>query len=307
MIAIVASCSKNEVIDGPTAKKQEISFSNLNDKVSAHTKVTNTLDYTVYAQYSTFTDNITNVWYINSEEISAKDNTGTNSYFWPEKALDFYAFTPQTIIPTATEPTVSAKGKLDITYTVTNENAKIDFAIATPSIDQTPNSSGNGKVTFVFKHMLSKVMINATLNADLIAAGYKLNLAGKTKFTVVNNKGVVDATDATLALTTSVDGTALTYSSDNIATGITESTAIPFLIIPHLANEKCTVEITGVTLTHPSMPTIAVVLKHEFADQAFAAGSQYNLKFTVNQKKITFSSEMDEWGTATDVPTPPAV
>ena len=286
MLATLASCSSNEIVDDAIANKNQIEFSTLNDKVS---RVANdaSSDYAVYAQYTKATAG----WYMENVKVTSADIVD-GTYYWPSTALDFYAYAPQVstaVELTAVDPTASALGTLSITYTVPTA-ANEDFTVATPVEEQLVGTS-SGAVDFSFKHMLAKIKITAIT----AVSGGSLSFTNAV-FTVVENKGTVDVTSALPVLT---KAPALGSPVYTIAKADIEN---PLYIMPQTMTTACSVELIGAVITIAGK-SVPVTVKHDFdASQVFAAGKQYNLNFTVSLTEIKFTSTSAGWGTATEVP-----
>lgn len=297
IIATLASCSKNEVIDNETSSSTRIGFSTLNDKVTRAANDSNA-NYAVYAQFTTPTAG----WYITALDVTAPqagNDSYTGSHYWPEAALNFYAYAPfgsaNADITAFTAPTTSL-GAMNITYTVPS-GANEDFTVATPITNQESTTIG-GQVAFTFAHMLSKVNIKAVLDPALVEDGYTLSL-GEAKLTVNKNKGTVDATNSNPSLTAGADANT-TYSAS-----MTTGTIVPYLVMPQ-STQNCKAEITGAIVKKDGQTDIAVSLVYTFSEGdvklgTFEAGKLYNLNFTVNLEEITFSSQTGAWGAANDI------
>ncbi len=157
VLATVASCSTNEVVDVASSSVKSIGFSTLNDRA---TKVANKNADGSNSTYSVYAINAADdtAWYITKETITPADggDTSVNTYYWPAdgsaSALDFYAFAPATVLDVtkdadgvATDETNSvldveatatagSSESITLTYTV-NSVASEDFTVATPVRD----------------------------------------------------------------------------------------------------------------------------------------------------------------------------
>lgn len=301
LATMLASCSKNEVYDVVgTREDSPINFTNLNDKVtrSANDSKSN---YKVYAK-STLSGET--AWFINDEVKDDNSTESGNIYFWPSGAtVDFYAWAPSTVTATA-----STYSNLSIDYTVP-AGADEDFTVAAP---ETGLSSGT--VEFKFSHMLTKITVSAELTSKLTAAGYSMTFTSASLG--VNSKGgTLTPTATTPAWTSPANNTSATYSG-----------AKSYMVMPQ-SSENCTVKLVGVTITKGGATVFSGNMKTytiatgNVTDNAFAKGSHYNLKLTVDAKahddggegggtespvfgdQIQFSAELAaEWGSGTDTP-----
>ncbi len=315
ILAMFASCSKNEVTSVIPEVNQGIGFNTLRDVATraANDHTTgNISNYSVYAQYNTATAG----WYFTDYELTSGDAAVTSgeSYIWPLVAtntLDFAAFAPAatvaseiTITETPTVPTAGTKGSVQVAATLVN--GKVDFTVATPLVNKhTPGVD----LPLVFEHMTSKITVSAAIDAAL--TGYELVGTPTVSFTPINN--VVTVADIFTATPAGVasSNTPLAYTNTEaglLATANATSTAgSTFYIAPHTAAQNiCTVSISGLTLqkNNDTAPQALTLTKTFTVDtQAFEAGKAYNLKFTVGSSAsvITFSSSTATWGTANDV------
>ncbi len=319
-LALVASCSKNEVSEPIGAKQNPIGFSTLNSNAT-RTANEGESNYTVYAQYSdaSLMTSFPGAWYIEDHELTSGDvAVGLNSYYWPVESLDFYAFAPSSVVETAVSPELAApnkKGTLKIDYTVP-VGAGEDFTVATPVTktysEKEGSDNGNG-VPLKFNHMLSKLVISAAIKSEIHDA-YTLVPAIEgtpitVEFTSLVNKGTVDVTSGTPLLTDfgMNPDVALTYSTETtVVTAKNETTSVPYYIMPHEdTNTGCIVKIKGLAIKRNEAGSIAkpLTLEHTFIHPVtednkpltFKANTQYNIVFTVKAGEIDFNSSVVAW------------
>ena len=322
LLAMVASCSKNEVLDNGTSSENQIGFSTLNSSVTRSANESKS-NYTVYAQYTTSGDNDSvEKWYIDDYEIDGVTDSPVNnkSYSWPIKSLSFYAFAPSSVVETGVKPSYG-HGSLNIDYTVP-DNAKEDFTVATP-VDKIYDPLSTS-VSLKFNHLLSKIKIHANINSQitdeymLVAESQSKDI--KVEFNALLNKGTVDVIAETPVLTVGSSSPA-TYTDpitilerdnmNNIGTSV-----MSYYIMPHSSNEGCVVTITGLGIQKATNGVAAVgsaikpiTLTHTFKyvegsniTLAFKPNYQYDIVFLISLDDIKFSSEIVDWAADTTLP-----
>ncbi|MFI3278279.1 MAG: fimbrillin family protein [Rikenellaceae bacterium] len=321
ILAVAASCSKNEAPDVATSASNAIDFATLNNLAKSAND-----DDQLYRVYATQTG-VTGAWYINGDYSIADGTALQNTYYWPadETSLNFYAYAPYTA---ATVSAVAAES-ISIEYTVPT-TADEDFTIAAPILAQTANT-----VALKFAHQLSKATVEVVLAKDLVDAGYKLTMDAKVEAAdAIGTEGVdgyVPAVAAQDAATVelSVFGTTATYNV--MAQSVTYPAGLPtaltsytkdyadnyFIFMPQSA-EDCTISVTGVTITDPSEKVIAqsvalgtyTITEDDLAN-GFEQNYNYAITLTIDEKSITtdgpifgdaivFSAETLSWTTYED-------
>ncbi len=204
ILAVAASCSKNEVVEMP--QSNAIGFSTLNDRVVSKAANDGNADFRVFA------DNGGADWMIDDYVVNTTTIDGTaeapaeGPYYWPTdaSAITFYAYAPydsdgtNTVDPT--ESFTNGAGSLSLAYTVP-AGAQEDFTVATP-VPYNPSAEVDavaypetGVVPFVFQHMLAKITVNVDLETEFSKTNTLASTAHTATFTATNvNKLVVDAT-----------------------------------------------------------------------------------------------------------------
>lgn len=296
MVATViafASCSQTELDENFVGQK-EIKFSNLNDKVNSRAANDNSDNYQVYADWS----GSSTEWFINAP-IDGTTNLAPTSYHWPASGtVDFYSWAPSSITATGAYPALS------IAYTVPAA-ANQDFTIAAPEL-----AKSSGTVAFTFAHMLSKVSVTATLNQDLLDAGYVLSTTGLTaKLDVQSTGGTVDP-KTTPAAWTSPNTTAASYTG-----------SASYMIMPQ-SSVGCAIKITaGITITKNGAEIYSgdlneyTIVAGNVTGDEFAMGKHYMLNLTIADTStggggenifniITFSANTTPWDTVGGIDTP---
>lgn len=146
-VAMLASCSSDEIIDKAQEQKTPISFKT--PFVDNMTRIT--------------TSKASDLWgwqaetqIFNAEDVAA-DGTYTNTAYWlPSTQYEFVALAPQGVTNvTASKATGNNTGKIEIAD-YTNDGDK-DLMFATASITSQATASDNTAVGLTFQHMLSKV------------------------------------------------------------------------------------------------------------------------------------------------------
>ena len=289
-----ASCSQTELDENFVGQK-EIKFSNLNDKVNSRAANDNNDNYQVYADWN----GSSTEWFINAVVNGASNVPSGGPYHWPATGtVDFYSWAPSSITATGTYPTLS------IAYTVPAA-ANQDFTIAAPK-----TGMSSGIVDFVFAHMLSKISITATLNQDLLDAGYVLSTTGLTaKLDVQSTGGTVDPKT-----------TPATWTSPNTTTASYTGSA-SYMIMPQ-SSVGCAIKITaGITITKTGAEIYSgdlneyTIVPGNVTGNEFAIGKHYMLNLTIADTStggggenifniITFSATPAPWDTVDGIDTP---
>ena len=298
VLATVTSCTKHVATETVHPNESSIiGFRNLSDRVMPTKSKENTdVKYKVYSEYTTASEAPQGGWYIENMTVtpvaSGNYDTPAESHIWPTYDLDFYAFAPEdsanyTIVKT--DPTTTSKGSLSATYTV-NKNASEDFWVAEPKTNMKKTSSG-GVVPFVFNHMLAKVTITVTGDADFVPSWTgKASLSG-TKL----NRGTVDIKSANPKIVTDGEiATSINYEGEDTKEAV-------FYIIPQDIVDFV-VKVDGVSVTKNSKKTPLGDLSHtmgatESSITKFEAGKSYNLHFNVVEEdnKIRFNATVENW------------
>ncbi len=267
VLAIVASCSTNEVADVAPSMQNAIGFSTLNDRV---TKGANDADanYVVYANLASDATS----FFMDAVTVDGGDGTTGTPYYWPATATSyvFYAYAPQ---GSSNMGEVSAAvDAISFDYTV-GENADEDFTIATPK------EASSGSVVLEFSHMLSKISVTYDLCQDLLDANYTIDSDATVEFVVANDA-------ATFTVAPDAGFSAYTASSASA----TYEGAASYMFMPQTSTD-CTVTLVGVTVTAPdgSATTFAestletyTIAAGDVTDNSFVAGTHYALAIEIN-------------------------
>lgn len=272
---LLASCSQNSIEETWTSKR-EISFNNLNRKVTRAANDSGD-DYQVLANTSLSTSE----WFINDlvygkdKDACKLDNAANGPYYWLNQAAtyDFYAFAPANsvnIAKTVTYPDVN------LTYTVPASGQE-DFTVATPvHIKTIPAES---VVKLVFNHMLAKVNVTAILTPALIKAGYSIEF-GSATFGVKRNQGDVDAKQDVPSIAEST-GDPATYTSSK-----------SYMFMPQPATGS-TIQLKNVVIRKAGVDhfigdlTTYTIADGNVESNIFSGGKVYNLEFTINEDATT--------------------
>ncbi|MFI3302725.1 MAG: fimbrillin family protein [Rikenellaceae bacterium] len=314
VLALAASCSKNEVTEVSVSQQKVIGFTNLNDRV---TKAANQddEDYMVYAMSSTDAT----AWFMEEQVSGSGDTldaiTDGSVYFWPATGytVNFYAYAPYESDNLDVADT--ALDALTLEYTVASTAAE-DFTVATPIIGADAENQGGtstnqtGGVPLVFSHMLTKATIAVNIEEALTDYYYT--------FTSATLNVVSDVVTVTLGNTTTAPvgvqtGSAASYTSSLTATEAeytaTPATSTAMLFAPQAAataEGQYSVTLAGLTIYNASGTIVypAKDTKYEFAvGQEFKAGTSYAITLTISaadedlfasSDAITFSSSINQ-------------
>ena len=178
MATVFASCSNDEIRN--TASPVEIGF---NTTLSGVTRTV--LDNSNFAQFKVTALNSTDgSAYFSDENVSKDGNSWftENHYYWPDNALDFYAYAPTDLSNVTINQTTKQIADFVPVYHVKNQQ---DIVVAIGSGSKESNMD-NG-VNLNFKHELAQIEVKATnerpstYNVDVL--GVKLGRV-KTKATM---------------------------------------------------------------------------------------------------------------------------
>ena len=178
MATVFASCSNDEIRN--TASPVEIGF---NTTLSGVTRTV--LDNSNFAQFKVTALNSTDgSAYFSDENVSKDGNSWftENHYYWPDNALDFYAYAPTDLSNVTINQTTKQIADFVPVYNVKNQQ---DIVVAIGSGSKETNME-NG-VNLNFKHELAQIEVKATnerpstYNVDVL--GVKLGRV-KTKATM---------------------------------------------------------------------------------------------------------------------------
>ncbi|MFI3317241.1 MAG: fimbrillin family protein [Rikenellaceae bacterium] len=317
ILAVAASCSKNEVVDIP--QTNAIGFSTLNDRV---TKAANdaSADYRVFA----VEDAATSAWLINasvagvsqedatvaSTATTATDITGgtTGPYYWPAGTASFYAYAPYSATATnnvvETTATTDATNSVNIalTYTVP-AGAQEDFTVAAPVTKAGTTSDPN--VAFTFSHMLSMIEFQVVLDESTLGVNYEIS-------TEYDN-----ADDAPFTVSFSPTKETVTVDADVTAPAPTTVTPAEAISTKYAAYQSyyiapqdlagCKVQINGITIRHKTNGS-ALYDSVDFAEMTLT-GNEISQKVGAeivnkdafeNGKKYIFTVTISSSSTTTD-------
>lgn len=319
ILAVAASCSKNEVVEA--LQTNAIGFSTLNDRA---TKAANDVETAVSYQVYAISGDNTDVWFIN-DVVSGENVAAKGPYYWPTSGekVDFYAYAPATSTNITPGTAVAATPTIPLTYVVPT-GAQEDFTVATPLKEYTSASASN-YADFTFTHMLSKVTVEVKLS-DAFANTHFISDGTKDGYTSEDDETYTDA-PFTAKLTPvyntfTVDAAAAT-PAPSIASGsaVAHSGFTSFYIAPQ-AFEGCKLQINGITVRNNNtgatfFPSGIGVDLTELTmdgtelgneDAAFAAGTHYVFTVTIDGTatedgkdpavQILFSADTAGWGEA---------
>ena len=178
MATVFASCSNDEIRN--TASPVEIGF---NTTLSGVTRTV--LDNSNFAQFKVTALNSTDgSAYFSDEKVSKDGNSWftDNHYYWPDNALDFYAYAPTDLSNVTINQTTKQIADFVPVYNVKNQQ---DIVVAIGSGSKETNMERG--VNLNFKHELAQIEVMATnerpstYNVDVL--GVKLGRV-KTKATM---------------------------------------------------------------------------------------------------------------------------
>ncbi len=328
ILAVAASCSKNEVVETP--QQNMIGFSTINDRVS---KAANDSadDYTVFSAVKTSADTYSDKWYISQATVSTSEDgvdTANGTYYWPldgNQTLDFFAVSPAFgAIVNQAGAFESATPSLPIQYIVA-DNGEVDFTVATPvtgafcNKNEAGATSGtvetSGQVALQFKHMLTKSTLSIKLDAAL-AADYEMSF-GDVMLFPASSKIQLDMAKSPITPTyinigkplyylfTNYGGPATSTSNDMTTAGSMFISDAPAMFVPH-NNEACRFMICDLILKHKETGVVIYAsdtINVNLTNATFEAGKAYNFILTVSADmldliEITFDSEvLEDWNT----------
>lgn len=294
LVGVLASCSMNdESVEKLNSK--EIQFATLNDK-NTRAANANGDDYVVLASASSGTN-----WFINDQFNGSgadvdKPKEG-KIFHWPAQgSVDFWAYAPASV--NATRHYASRTATIE--YEV-NANADQDLTIASPLLGKTID---DGVVAFTFKHVLSRVEVDAKLSDKLLGSNYTIHF-DSVAIGVNQNKGEISITEN--------DPTWL------IAPGTTPAQydgAKKYMILPQNGKD-ITIQLKGVTITKGMYVIVDNVDMKPFTLTGttndivkFEPGFNYKIAITVKSSstdangdmifgtEIEFSSTVEPWGNA---------
>ncbi len=223
ILAVAASCSKNEVPDAAPAAESAISFATLNNLARSANDAAD--QYQVYAAQ----EGVTAAWYIADYSKSEDDESLTNTYYWPTAAtttLEFMAFAPApytqgsypitdadiadgttvvspNYLPTGSS-TITEHDGSSVTYTgsyATENIAEGYIAFTFLSVDgsaeltaaapcKTYTNADKGKyVPLEFHQLLSKIQVKLALDEEFATLG-QYYLTGETYLTTKYKRGI---------------------------------------------------------------------------------------------------------------------
>lgn len=311
ILAVAASCSKNEVTDVAPSQQSQIGFGTLNDKVTSKAANDATANYQVYAKTSTGTG-----WLID-DVVTGADNTAQNGpYYWPTTAgetVDFYAYAPAS----AGIESLAEAYDADVTFSYTvPTGAQEDFTVATPLLGYTSELKGdgqtasNGTADFTFSHMLSKITVEVVLaeEGDYALNNYEIDdEAWAADISVYQTTSAVNVTT----------GTSTAYTTDDLALTKYEDKRV-YYITPQ-DTENCTIQLTDIKIKHTTSGSYlygsadaGIALKAITLSAAamnggeFEQGKHYKITITVGGDAtpdggeapvvIKFTAEDEGWG-----------
>ncbi len=302
VLAIVASCSTNEVTDVAPSMQSAIGFSTLNDRV---TKAANEADddYQVYAVSSSSDATafyITDYVSCGDAETAFEGESGI-TYYWPTdgSTLAFYAYAPYNSSNVSDASTYDSC--LSLTYVV-EDDAQEDFTLASVA------SQTSGVVEFTFAHLLSKVTVNVVLeetfdvNYDLSTTAYRFDLL------LAENS-------------LSIAGSTVTYAASATTAEVAYTSAANdgyYNVLPQTMIDGCNISLDNITISHTesgvklfddvSLTPISLYEVDGFS--GFEPGKSYEFTITVGDDAtpdddtdeleiITFKATATDWTSGT--------
>lgn len=323
--AALTACSKSEVVDSSVMNKA-ISFESYigkdaQTKASVVTGVTsvnvNAFLYKLEnAENRTFVSNFMTDQAVTRENAESTTWNYTPVRYWPaeDQAIDFVAWVP---VDNASVENAT------LTFTVPAD----DVTKQTDLIVSDPQPGMNGEVVALhFKHLLSRigfqinakqlptddankvVLKNVTLNGSFASSGI-VDMTATNPAVVADREGEGDAQvlkSPTQAYT--LNGTNFGYTNDIITNGEKLNNTDSYIMLIPDGNVPANINITYEIQTTNGDKTEIITNEKVFplTSITYEAGKAYKYIFEISLDAISFSVEIDEWGTETEVPINPA-
>lgn len=322
--AALTACSKSEVVDSSVMNKA-ISFENYIGK-DAQTKASVVTDVTsvnvnafLYklkdAENRTFVSNFMTNQAVTRESAAATEWSYTPVRYWPaeDQAIDFVAWVP-------VENASVENATLNFTVPADDVTKQTDLIVSDPQ----PGMNGE-VVALHFKHLLSRigfqinakklpnddankvVLKNVTLNGSFASSG-KVDMTATEPTVVADREGEGDAKvlkSPTLAYT--LTGTNFGYTDAIITNGEKPNNDNSYIMLIPDGNAPANINITYEIQTTNGDKTEKITNEKVFTlTEPYQAGKAYKYVFEISLNAISFSVEIDDWGTETVVPINPA-
>ncbi len=263
ILAVAASCSKNEMTELAPSLQNEIGFSTLNDRVVSKAANDDDDDFRLFAHMQNST---VNEWFIkdyveHASDIDEKAYAPVGGpYYWPADGIYsdivFYAYAPYfttggNVVETTAKVDTSTTTDITLTYTVP-ATADEDFTVAAPVTatydadddkvyEDAEGASVEDDVPLVFSHMLSKVTFKVQLDdgVDGSMVNYYISYDDDTEnaysedgddTTEYNENDVLPTIDFTVAynqIVVDADATVPTVTNNTATTVTAEQTGDP--------------------------------------------------------------------------------
>ena len=340
---LAVGCAKNEVFQTPPAE-EAVTFGvyagNAATKTTAIT-TDNLSTFGVYASYTTAdwtTSNTMNFMFDQSVSGShASGFTYSPVKYWPNETTDklsFWAYAPYLTGTNgiAESTTNSDSGYPKISYTLPTDANQVDLLWATPQMNKVNNSAytsgtsnpsagdatvGN-KVTFVFKHALALLDVQARYLVDVINAGNTVGSTIDASTTITINSitlsgsfpasGILNLNDGTWS--SQGENTATVFSRDfSPAKNVTNENASiiaaseQMMVIPKSSGTTTvTVQVDyDITTTDAKLAGGKVVINNVLsssADLTITGGNKYNLILVLGITSVKLDVSVEDWPVA---------
>lgn len=310
---VLVSCTKVNVNYPDNGQPQEIALFSVN-KNMVKTPVTGT-EFPNYpmqvAAYLAEADGATPGEYFDGTTF-AKNNDGvwTGGQYWPISTaiINFFAVAPQ--VESACTTTFAAlttdENPVKVATTKVANNATNQYDVMY-ALDQGKHTAGGGydndNVTMTFKHALSLITYTDATSADddIVIKKVTLNnvyFDGTGKFTVTQAKYTsTTANDVVSASVTPTWEATGNVANKEIGTGI--------LVVPNTYEYSATAANPSLTINY-SMGSFTYdytyTLPAANTPVTWDPGKKYNYKISISLSEIKIVPDVEEWGTATDIP-----
>ena len=312
-LMVFASCTKVDINYPDNGQPQEIALFSVNkNMVKAPVTGTAFPDYPMQvAAYLAKADGATPGEYFDGTTFSKnKDGVWTGGQYWPISTaiINFFAVAPQNATcTTAFAALTTGENPVKVATTTVTSNAANQYDVMY-ALDQGTHTAGGGygNVPMIFKHALSLITYSlGTLADGVTIKSVTLNnvyFDGTGTFTVSAN---------TYKSNSEVESTSVTPTWK--ATGDVTNKLIGdgILVVPNTYEYSATATNPSLTINYSVGNftynyTYTLPKAETDADAAvpvtWAPGKKYNYVISISLNEIKIAPNVEEWGTATDIP-----